>query len=169
MAAFILKQPEYDMHIFNKESKTYTISGTRNYAWSATQNTFYLIADLLTYIRNNNWPDDATEVSDELFAEFAAFQNGDGKIRGAGVDGLPAWVTPPEPSKDELIRNAENQRSILMAKASLEIELLTDAAADGSITDDENELLAKWKSYRLALRRLDLNTAPDIDWPDTPS
>ncbi|HBO0721858.1 TPA: tail fiber assembly protein [Enterobacter asburiae] len=156
------------MQIFNKEGKIYTISGTRNYAWSATQNTFYLIADLLAYIRNNNWPDDATEVSDEIFAEFSAFQKGDGKIRGTGADGMPAWVAPPEPSKDDLIRNAENQRSTLMAKASLEIEMLSDAESDGSISDDEKELLAKWKAYRLALRRLDLSSAPDIIWPPVP-
>lgn len=156
------------MQIFNKDSKTYTISGTRNYAWSATQNTFYLIADLLTYIRNNNWPGDATEVSDEVFEEFSAFQKGDGKIRGTGDDGMPAWVAPPAPSKDDLIRNAETQRSTLMAKASLEIEMLTDAESDGSISDDEKELLAKWKAYRLALRRLDLSSAPDINWPEQP-
>ena len=55
-----------------------------------------------------------------------------------------------------------------MAKASLEIEMLSDAESDGSISDDEKELLAKWKAYRLALRRLDLSSAPDIIWPPVP-
>ncbi|HEG1688413.1 TPA: tail fiber assembly protein [Enterobacter cloacae] len=156
------------MQIFNKESKIYNITGTKNYAWSAKQNSFYLIADLLNYVRNNNWPDDAVEVSDSIFTEFSAYQNVDGKVRGTGDDGMPAWVKQPEPSKDDLIRNAEIQRSTLTARANYEIEILTDAESDGSITDTEKQLLTKWKSYRLALRRLDLSSAPEINWPEQP-
>lgn len=156
------------MTIYNKEAKLYSISGYNNYAWSASKNVFYLIADLLAYIRAGNWPDDAVEVSDDVFNEFAAFQNENGMIRGVGSDGLPAWVTPPEPSKELLIRNAEANRNTLTAKASLEIDMLMDAESDGTITDDERKLLAKWKTYRLSLRRLDLTTAPDIDWPEIP-
>ncbi|HGG8900254.1 tail fiber assembly protein [Enterobacter cloacae] len=156
------------MTIYNKEAKLYSISGYNNYAWSASKNVFYLIADLLAYIRAGNWPDDAVEVSDDVFNEFASFQNGNGMIRGVSSDGLPAWVAPPEPSKEMLIRNAEVNRDALTARASREIDILTDAESDGSITDEEKELLAKWKAYRLALRRLDLTSAPDIDWPEQP-
>jgi hypothetical protein len=70
--------------------------------------------------------------------------------------------------KELLIRNAEANRNTLTAKASVEIDILTDAESDGTITDEEKELLAKWKTYRLALRRLDLTTAPEIDWPEVP-
>ncbi|WP_284958533.1 tail fiber assembly protein [Enterobacter cloacae] len=157
------------MVIYNKDTNQYSISGNNNYAWSASKNVFYLIADLLEYIKAGNWPDDAIEVSDKVFNEFAAFQNGAGMSRGVGSDGLPAWVVPPEPSKELLIRNAEAYRNTLIAKASLEIEILMDAETEGSITDSEKELLASWKSYRLSLRRLDLTTAPDIDWPGAPA
>ncbi|EPB6868504.1 tail fiber assembly protein [Enterobacter asburiae] len=156
------------MAIYNKDTKQYSISGYSNYAWSASKNVFYLITDLITYVRAGNWPDDAVEVSDDVFNEFATFQNRNGMIRGVGSDGLPTWVTPPEPSKELLIRNAEANRNTLTAKASVEIDILTDAESDGTITDEEKELLAKWKTYRLALRRLDLTTAPEIDWPEVP-
>ncbi|HDC4761215.1 TPA: tail fiber assembly protein [Enterobacter cloacae] len=156
------------MVIYNKDTNQYAISGNNNYAWSASKNVFYLIEDLLKYIKAGNWPDDAVEVSDNVFNEFAAYQNGNGMIRGVGSDGLPAWVMPPEPSKEVLIRNAEAYRNTLTAKASLEIEILSDAQSDGSITDSEKELLAKWKTYRLSLRRIDLTTAPEIEWPDAP-
>lgn len=156
------------MTIYNKDAKLYSIGGYNNYAWSASKNVFYLISDLLAYIRAGNWPDDAVEISDDVFNEFASFQNGNGMIRGVGSDGLPAWVVPPEPSKEMLIRNAEVNRDTLTAKASLEIEILTDAESEGSITDSEKDMLAKWKAYRLSLRRLDLTTAPDIDWPEQP-
>ncbi|ELU6036676.1 tail fiber assembly protein [Salmonella enterica] len=156
------------MTIYNESTKNYTISGECNYAWSASQNVFYLISDLLLYIRNNNWPDDAVEVSDEVFTEYASFQNDDGMIRGVGENGMPAWVKPPEPSKDELIKDAESKRSSLIAKSSLEIDMLTDAESDGSITEDEKTALERWKGYRLELRRLDVNNAPDITWPVVP-
>ncbi|GAB7394756.1 tail fiber assembly protein [Enterobacter asburiae] len=157
------------MVIYNKDTNQYAISGNNTYAWSASNNVFYLIADLLKYIKAGNWPDDAVEVSDNVFNEFAAFQNGAGMIRGVGSDGLPAWVVPPEPSKELLIRNAEAYRNTLIAKASLEIEMLLDAETEGSITDSEKELLGRWKSYRLSLRRLDIATAPDIEWPGAPA
>lgn len=156
------------MAIYNESEKNYTISGKCNYAWSASKNVFYLISDLLLYIRNNNWPDDAVEVSDEVFAEYASFQNDDGMVRGVGDDGMPAWVKPTEPSKEELIKDAESKRSSLIAKSSLEIDMLTDAESDGSITEDEKTALEKWKGYRLELRRLDVNNAPDIMWPVVP-
>ena len=123
---------------------------------------------MLLYIRNGNWPDDALEVSDEVFSEYASFQNEDGMVRGVGDDGMPAWVKPPEPSKDELIKNAESKRSSLISKSSQEIDILTDAESDGSITEDEKAILERWKGYRLELRRLDVNNAPDITWPVEP-
>ncbi|MEA3725902.1 tail fiber assembly protein [Enterobacter cloacae] len=156
------------MQVYNGDTGTYVISGNNTYAWSAQKNSFYLISDLLAYIRNDNWPQDAVEVSDDVFTEFAPFQRGDGKIRGAGDDGLPAWVNAPEPAKEDLLRSAEARRGTLIAKASLEIEMLADAEADNSITDHERELLAQWKAYRLALRRLDLSPVPDITWPEVP-
>ncbi|MGY9919558.1 tail fiber assembly protein, partial [Citrobacter freundii] len=37
---------------------------------------------------------------------------------------------------------------------------------DGDITGDELTELATLREVRTKLRRLDLSTAPDIDWPD---
>jgi hypothetical protein len=142
------------MAIYNKDTKQYSISGYSNYAWSASKNVFYLITDLITYVRAGNWPDDAVEVSDDVFNEFATFQNRNGMIRGVGSDGLPTWVTPPEPSKELLIRNAEANRNTLTAKASVEIDILTDAESDGTITDEKKNY---WRNGKhIALRYVDL-------------
>lgn len=156
------------MQILNKQTGSYSISGNCNYAWSASKNNFFLLSDLLVYVRNGNWPEDAVEVTDAVFSEFASFQNSEGKIRGAGADGLPVWVDKPKKSQAELVRDALSRRTALIAEAAQQIDILTDAETNGSITEEEQYLLIQWRDYRLALYRLDLNAAPDIDWPEVP-
>jgi hypothetical protein len=73
---------------------------------------------LLVYVRNGNWPDDAVEVSDELFSEYSSFQNGNGKVRGVGEDGMPAWVDAPEPTPENKIAVAEMQKQKLIEQAN---------------------------------------------------
>ncbi|WP_197028022.1 tail fiber assembly protein, partial [Enterobacter sp. T1-1] len=35
-------------------------------------------------------------------------------------------------------------------------------------TEDELTTLARWKRYRVMLSRLDISSAPDIEWPEKP-
>lgn len=156
------------MQIYNKDSKTFSLSGNNNYAWSASKNTFYLLSDLLTYVRSGNWPEDAVEVHDSVFSSFSSFQNGDGKIRGAGADGLPAWVDKPKKSQAELVSDALARRTALIAEAAQQIDILADAETDSSITEEEQQRSVNWRAYRLALYRIDLSAAPDIEWPEKP-
>ena len=156
------------MSIYNKQNKNYTINGNSNYAWSASKNVFYLISDLLTYIRNNNWPDDAIEVSDEVFSEYSSYQNGNGKIRGVGEDGMPAWVDVPEPTPEDKVAVAELQKQKLIGQANSKIAPLQDAVDLGIATDEESESLMKWKKYRVQLDRVNTSLAPEIEWPLLP-
>lgn len=157
------------MSIYNKQMKNYTISGNSNYAWSASNNVFYLISDLLVYIRNGNWPDDAVEVSDEIFGEYSSFQNGNGKIRGVGEDGMPAWVDAPEPTPEDKVAIAEMQKQKLIDQANSKIAPLQDAVDLGIATDDESDSLLEWKKYRVQLSRVNTSLAPDIQWPTLPN
>ena len=45
---------------------------------------------------------------------------------------------------------------------------LQDAVDVDDATDNELARLKAWKQYRVALNRLDLAAAPDIDWPAVP-
>lgn len=74
--------------------------------------------------------------------------------------------------KLQQIRNhlavAEAERDSRMADVTTRIDWLEDAQKDGDISSDEETELATLRAYRTALRRLDLSTAPDINWPEVP-
>ncbi|HHN8540343.1 tail fiber assembly protein [Citrobacter cronae] len=74
--------------------------------------------------------------------------------------------------KLQQIRNhlavAEAERDSRMAEVTTRIDWLEDAQKDGDILSDEETELAALRAYRTALRRLDLSTAPDINWPEVP-
>lgn len=92
-----------------------------------------------------------------------------------GVDISGAWVFDGKKivqrvyTGEELIARATTTRDSLMAIATTAIGPLQDAVDIGSATDAEVELLKQWKTYRVALNRLDLTTAPNIKWPEKPN
>lgn len=55
-----------------------------------------------------------------------------------------------------------------MADASVKIQTLQDAVDFDEATDKEKNALIEWRKYRVALSRVDVTTAPDIDWPQRP-
>lgn len=74
-------------------------------------------------------------------------------------------IIPYQPSKEELIAEAEKKKTRLMNEASKAIAPLQDALDLGVATDKEKESLEEWKKYRVLLNRVDTSTAPDIEWP----
>ncbi len=66
------------------------------------------------------------------------------------------------------LANAEAERNSRMADVTTRIDWLEDAQKDGDISGEEEDELAALRAYRTALRRLDLTTAPDINWPHYP-
>lgn len=68
----------------------------------------------------------------------------------------------------DYLADAETERNSRMADATARIDWLEDAQKDGDISSDEETELATLRAYRTALRRLDLSTAPDINWPEVP-
>ncbi|HAT7546620.1 tail fiber assembly protein [Citrobacter freundii] len=66
------------------------------------------------------------------------------------------------------LANAEAERNSRMADVTTRIDWLEDAQKDGDISADEEKELTTLRAYRIALRRLDLTGAPDIDWPEVP-
>lgn len=66
------------------------------------------------------------------------------------------------------LADAEAERDNRMAEVTTRIDWLEDAQKDGDISADEETELATLRAYRTALRRLDLSTAPDINWPEVP-
>ncbi|EOF8196386.1 tail fiber assembly protein [Yersinia enterocolitica] len=76
------------------------------------------------------------------------------------------WLSGPSPSqKAVFISQAKIDKSKLMSDASDKIETLKDRIEAGQ---DKTAELKLWKSYRIALDDVDVNTAPDIIWPTAP-
>ncbi|WP_275163076.1 tail fiber assembly protein [Citrobacter portucalensis] len=69
----------------------------------------------------------------------------------------------------DYLADAEAERNSSMSEATARINWLEDAQKDGDISADEEQELTELRAYRTALRRLDLSTAPKINWPDAPA
>ncbi|MBJ8412886.1 tail fiber assembly protein [Citrobacter cronae] len=63
------------------------------------------------------------------------------------------------------LANAEAERDRRMAEMTARIDWLEVAQKDGDISAEEETELAALRASRTKLRRLDLSSAPDINWP----
>ena len=63
------------------------------------------------------------------------------------------------------LANAEAERDRRMAEATARIDWLEAAQKVGVISTEEQTELAALRAKRTKLRRLDLSSAPDINWP----
>jgi hypothetical protein len=66
------------------------------------------------------------------------------------------------------ISQAQQQRQVLRAGADQKITELDDAIALGIQQDGDADHLTAWKTYRVLLGRVDLQSAPAIEWPVMP-
>lgn len=67
--------------------------------YSPSMNTFFMAEFMRRYEQAGTLPDDAVDVSEEVFNEFAG-EPPEGMMRVAGSNGLPAWseiIYAPEP------------------------------------------------------------------------
>ncbi|MHA3264434.1 tail fiber assembly protein, partial [Yersinia pseudotuberculosis] len=92
-----------------------------------------------------------------------------------GCDINGAWVFDSEKlvkrtvSAAEIIAAAAAKKATLKAAADSEIDWRQDAVDTGEASKKEISELAAWKKYRVALMRIDVSTAPDIEWPVSPN
>lgn len=119
------------------------------------------------YETAGSWPDDVTSVSDRWYQCLIQGQS-EGKIITVNEYGQPVLSEPAPPTYEQLIQEAETRKTALMQAASDAIAPLQDADELGIATDEEADLLTRWKHYRVMLNRLDMSAAPSIDWPALP-
>lgn len=70
--------------------------------------------------------------------------------------------------KNQKIANNLANKASLIALATIAIAPLQDAVDLDEATDEEIAALKSWKQYRIAVNRIDANTADDIKWPSQP-
>ena len=79
------------------------------------------------------------------------------------------WVLDKDKQHQYEIAIAQSQKSQLLKEANNEISNFQDAVDSEIATEQQVEILKKWKKYRFELNQIDVNTAPDIDWPEKPN
>lgn len=77
--------------------------------------------------------------------------------------------TAPILEAEDVIFLASSRLAVEMDEANRTIAPLQDAVDISIATDDEITRLADWKRYRVALSRIDISKAPDIEWPLQPA
>ncbi|WP_244370655.1 tail fiber assembly protein [Rahnella sp. ChDrAdgB13] len=83
-------------------------------------------------------------------------------INGEVIQGAPRIV---QLTTEAAITIAESK----IAEATTHINILQDEIDLGFSQNAGKTELTRWKTYRIALSRLDLSTAPDITWPEIPA
>lgn len=78
------------------------------------------------------------------------------------------WVLDTEKQHQHDINVAISQKKQLLSEVNEDIEYLQDAIDADIATDAEKTRFAALKKYRVLLTRIDVNQAPDIEWPVKP-
>ncbi|CZV71052.1 tail fiber assembly protein [Enterobacter hormaechei] len=100
------------------------------------------------------------------------------KIDGLGVgigwtyDGKKFTAPPvPEPTHEELVRQAEVEKLTLINDANSYIDgnQWPSKLALGRLSDDDKALFNEWLDYLDALKAVDTSSAADITWPEIPA
>ncbi|HCJ0148099.1 TPA: tail fiber assembly protein [Salmonella enterica subsp. enterica serovar Infantis] len=131
------------------------------YCYSAKSNAFYYAGFQSDYEQNGSWPDDAVDVDDSVYIEFAANEPPVGKMRVAGSDGLPAWVDIPAPTSEQILENNIKTRNRLMQACSVASYPLQSALAKGVITEAQQTVLSEIEDYSI-------NLLNNVDWTASP-
>ena len=66
------------------------------------------------------------------------------------------------------VNQASAKKNQFIADATAQISYLQDAVESEIASEQETQLLAKWKKYRVLVNRIDIEQAPNIDWPSQP-
>lgn len=133
------------------------------YYYSPSENGFMPGNEKGKYVNAGTWPGDAVEVDEATFATFTQTPP-EGKMLGA-IDGLPAWVDLPLPTREETIATAEQKKSELLIAAQATIINWQSKLLLGVISDDEKTSLIAWLAYIDALNSVD---TANPNWPDPP-
>ena len=67
------------------------------------------------------------------------------------------------------VNQASAKKNQFIADATAQISYLQDAVESEIASEQETQLLAEWKKYRVLVNRIDTEQAPNIDWPNHPN
>lgn len=130
--------------------------------YSVNTKGFYPEGNMEGYKSSGILPDDLKAISKD---DYDLFFNPPEGFYGVFDEEGPRVEKLPEP---DYVNLASLEKARLIAEATVDIAPLQDAVTLGDATEDEEARLKSLMSYRVALNRLDLNDAPNINWPTKP-
>ncbi|HBA9795737.1 TPA: tail fiber assembly protein [Escherichia coli] len=133
--------------------------------YSSSENSFYDDSLRSDYDINGTWPDDVLEISERWY-RYLLDKQSEGKTINPNEYGQPVVTEPELPTREELTKQAERQKSKLLAEAESIILPLERAVKLSMATDAEREMLELWARYSVHVSRV--NTEKP-EWPDKPS
>ncbi|HEI9768594.1 TPA: tail fiber assembly protein [Morganella morganii] len=74
----------------------------------------------------------------------------------------------PEPTKEQLIEQAEAKKQFLITEATQKTHLWQTQLTLGIITNEDKASLTEWMLYVQKVQAVDTSAAPDIIWPEKP-
>lgn len=74
-----------------------------------------------------------------------------------------------KPTEEDLILQNEAIKKSMIYEANQIIAFLQDAIDLDMAEDGDEERLKSWKKYRVLVNRIDIEQAPNIDWPNHPN
>ena len=66
------------------------------------------------------------------------------------------------------VKQASTKKNQLLTEAALQLSYLQYDVDSQIASEQEAQLLAEWKKYRVLVNRVDIEQAPNIDWPSKP-
>ena len=66
------------------------------------------------------------------------------------------------------VNQASIKKNQLLSEAASQLSYLQDAVDSQIATEQEAQLLVEWKKYRVLVNRIDIEQAPNIEWPNQP-
>ena len=66
------------------------------------------------------------------------------------------------------VNQASIKKNQLLEKAASQLSYLQDAVDSQIASEQETQLLVEWKKYRVLVNRIDIEQAPNIEWPNQP-
>ena len=66
------------------------------------------------------------------------------------------------------VNQASIKKNQFLAEAASQLSYLQDAVDSQIASEQEAQLLVEWKKYRVLVNRIDIELAPNIEWPNQP-
>ena len=139
------------------------------YYFDGAEKVFYPVSNKQGYIDAGTWPDSGVKVSADIYYIYGGIPP-EGRVLSADKNGNPVWSAAPEPTKEELIQSAEQERQKLLAYAdAVMLDWRTELML-GEISDANRAKLSAWLAYKNEVKSVDVTTDPEhVSWPVPPT